>query len=582
MRRVSDILSLPTPWLLAAALSAPVFAHDFPVTGPISGSWYTASRSGEGWVVQVLKDDRAFVAWFTYPAAGDAGDQAWLTGVGTIENNLIDITNLQRFSGPQFGPGFDPGAAIAEDWGTLQLAFDGCDLGEISFTGPPAYGNEVRFVERLTRIGGLHCDDPVTPMPLPQRPVSSAWYDPSHNGEGWFLEELGDGRVNMYWFTYDATGQQAWMTGVGTRSGNIVEFSEVFIVTGPVFGQGFDTNEVVLTDWGEMTFTLSNCNQATIDYVSVLPDFGSGQLAPVRLTELDGVNCSDTPPLVEGAWRNIVVSPDPRTEVTMARLGNEAYVIGGFGGPTAIESYDLVSGDWNTHAPLPIGRNHAMATAFEDEVFVFGGYTGESFGRNTTTGFAYSPTSNSWRQLTDIPGASVAGGRAVTLGDHIYLAGGLAGAMYRYHPASDSYDTLPSPGGERDHSSVVALNGEIWVIGGRSSFGGTTNSVRIYNPANEQWRDGPAMNDARSGFGAAVVQGQIMVVGGEVFGDSSFSLTTLEVFAPSTGQWHRGPPLPVPLHGLGAVEFDGKLFTAGGSREAGLVTIAGRNFLYEP
>ena len=37
--------------------------------------------------------------------------------------------------------------------------------------------------------------------------MSGAWYDPTHNGEGFLLELLEPDEAIIYWFTYDETGK---------------------------------------------------------------------------------------------------------------------------------------------------------------------------------------------------------------------------------------------------------------------------------------------------------------------------------------------------------------------------------------
>lgn len=584
-------MSLSASVLLTALVLGPAqVKHEFPIDGSISGSWYTAERSGEGWVVQVMPDNQAFVAWFTYPPTLDDGPQLWLVGSGTVSNDVITIDNLQQFSGPQFGPDYDPADLVAQDWGPLLLGFETCAIGELSFTGPAEFGEEIRPIERLTAIGDLPCGEvaqnaqPGQAKGSARRPVSSAWYDPSHNGEGWFLEELGDGRVNLYWFTYDDQGRQAWITGVGNREGDVIQIDELFLVTGPVFGAGFSSDDVTLTPWGSLSFTLQACDLASLSYASDLPGFGSGTLAPQRLTRLAGLECQDLPdqPLISGTWQDVKAAPTARSELSAAQIDGKVYVVGGFGGTSVLEAYDPASDAWTTLAPIPQARNHHMAGALNGELYVFGGFINDLFGTVTRTAYAYNPQTNSWRQLADLPGDAASAGRAVALDGHLYIVGGIGPRGFRYDPATDSYDTLPAAGGSRDHSTVVAFQGEVWVLGGRGRFSGAENSVRILNPQSGEWRDGPAMQFVRSGFAAAVVQGQIMVAGGEILGTSPAMISSFEVFAPATGQWRSGPSLPLALHGFGAVELGGRLFTAGGSTLAGGISNPNRNLFYDP
>ena len=45
--------------------------------------------------------------------------------------------------------------------------------------------------------------------------LSGTWFDPEHDGEGFVLEILEQGRAVVYWFSYDTKGRQRWMLSVG-------------------------------------------------------------------------------------------------------------------------------------------------------------------------------------------------------------------------------------------------------------------------------------------------------------------------------------------------------------------------------
>ncbi len=576
---VSPIRLLGCALLLSASLA---WSQEPAVDGGFTGSWFDPDRSGEGWVLEILHDGTAFVAWFTYPpAAKGSPRQAWLVGSGTVDENRVTFPNLQQFSGPVFGPGFDPDALTASDWGPLEFTFSGCDAGTLSYAGPAEFGAAERAVVRLTGIGDAPCP---AAKGGASRPVSSAWFDPSHNGEGWFLEELGDGRVNMYWFTYDANGNAAWVTGVGMRDGDWIVFDDVFLVTGPAFGEDFDPDAVTLEPWGTVTFELLECNLARLEYDSVLPGFGEGSLDPVRLTLLDRVTCEDADPnapLTGGTWREIAPSFFPRSEVTAAVLDGIVYLSGGFGGPRVLESYDLATDQWTTHPAMPEGKNHHMAVGHQGQIYVFGGLSESTFSQ-TRSAFAYNPATMQWRQIADLPQTKAAANVALSFGSHIYLLGGTGSApTLRYDPASDSYATLPqSTETRRNHSSAAVFGDELWLLGGRGTQGNVV-SVEIFDPLAGTWRNGPDMLEGRSGFGAAAVQGQLMVVGGEAL-NTGQTLRSLEIYVPSRNQFVPGPDMPIRLHGIVAVEVDGKLLVLGGSEFAGEVTAAGRNYLYDP
>ena len=120
--------------------------------------------------------------------------------------------------------------------------------------------------------------------------ISGAWYDTSHDGEGWLLDILADGRALVNWFTYDPEGNQAWFLNTGQVEGDTIRFN-LLVPSGTDFGPTFDPDRVNRPPWGRATFKFDDCNSGTMNYDSPLPGYGSGSLALTRLTKLSGLEC---------------------------------------------------------------------------------------------------------------------------------------------------------------------------------------------------------------------------------------------------------------------------------------------------
>jgi hypothetical protein len=134
---------------------APVAAPELEA-GRLSGSWYDPSHSGEGYVLEVLADQRALVYWFSFDGAGA---RRWFFGTGAIDGGRLVFDDLYTTAGARFGAGFDPDDVALQDWGALVLDLD-CAGGAARFepteNGFPA--GELSLV-RLSRLLGLECGD---------------------------------------------------------------------------------------------------------------------------------------------------------------------------------------------------------------------------------------------------------------------------------------------------------------------------------------------------------------------------------------------------------------------------------------
>ncbi|MEE4174364.1 MAG: hypothetical protein V2I57_08950 [Xanthomonadales bacterium] len=127
----------------------------------LTGSWYNPAQDGHGFNFQALDETTLLAFWYTYDAAGNS---TFL--VGTLE--LDEITGeyagtLQRTDGMVFGD-FDPGTVDRTDWGTLSVAFDGCNSGVAAWQSTMAGFPDVTIpIQRLTRTNLFVCiDDPAT------------------------------------------------------------------------------------------------------------------------------------------------------------------------------------------------------------------------------------------------------------------------------------------------------------------------------------------------------------------------------------------------------------------------------------
>jgi len=119
-----------------------------------SGSWYDPSHSGEGYVLEVLSDQRTLVYWFGFD---DQGRRRWFFGTGELLGDSLRFNDMLTTSGARFGAAFDPDVVELSRWGSLQLEL-GCDQGLASFEpSEPGFPAGTLDLTRLTRLSGLDC-----------------------------------------------------------------------------------------------------------------------------------------------------------------------------------------------------------------------------------------------------------------------------------------------------------------------------------------------------------------------------------------------------------------------------------------
>jgi N-acetylneuraminic acid mutarotase len=283
--------------------------------------------------------------------------------------------------------------------------------------------------------------------------------------------------------------------------------------------------------------------------------------------------------MTHGEWVFLASMQISRSEYSIAAIDGQIYAPGGFAGgnppnpSNALERYDPGTNTWEFLAILPKMRHHAMVVDSEGDLFLFGG---DDYSGRGPDAWIYDPLTDEWQTISPMP-IHVTAATAVVLDEHIYVFGGLGhllsdlpfnGEVQRYDPRQDQWEILSTVPVEVNHCTAVALDGEIYVIGGRDAS--TDYSlVQIYDPQGDTWREGEPLQLGRAGHAAVVVDGLIYVLGGERINSEDYSvLDSVEIFDPSTQSWSDGVPMPVGLHGVPAVEIDGTIFVVGGSELA--------------
>ena len=542
-----------------------------------SGSWYGTERNGEGFTLQSLENGTGHAIWFTYPPEGSTAQQAWIyASGGRVEGDRIRFEGAVTTRGPRFGPGFDPAALQMIPWGTIEFRFSSCNEAQMTYSGPSGWGSGTRTLTRLTALSELECTGKRHVGIRGERTLaglrarSGSWFDPAHNGEGWQVEELPDGRSQVYWFTYDERGEQVWTIGVSPTSGTRMVIEDNYRPVGTRFGAAFNPAQVRLERWGRLELDLNTCLAGTLRYQSVQGNFGSGTLSPTRLTMPAGAVCLEGTPAVptNATWSQGADQPEAASESAATRIGNHAYVAGGFGDPAGFKRFNLDTNTWTTLAPLPGGRDHLFVVALHDEVYVTGG--NDNGPRvSAVPGWRYVAAENRWQEVPGLPRYTQAGSTA--LGGFGYF-GTVVGAMRQFDPRTGAWREIAGDNSitARDHSQLVAFQGEVWMIGGRSGSR-TTGLVSIWDPASETWRPGPLLNTPRAGFAAAATSTTLFVAGGENLTTDPWSVVgSAEAIAAGEERWTRMAAPPLAVHGVPGVVHGNSFVILGGSTAAGV------------
>jgi len=271
-------------------ITSETLGDPFVIEAGISSAWYDPAHNGEGFMLEILADNRAVMYWFTYNLEGA---QDWYIAEGEIQGNRILFPELMQVSGGVFGPDFDPELVTRKVVGSASFIFSSCDSGAMEWLIDED-GNDRRNgrmnLTRITRVMGLECGRPMGPPEIPEGQLSGSWYDPTHSGEGYVLEVLIDRSVLVYWFSFDPQGNRRWFFGMGEVMDGKLVFNEMLTTSGGIFGEDFDPESVEVNPWGSLELELQ-CDTGVARFTPSEEGFPAGTLDLTRITFLEGLSC---------------------------------------------------------------------------------------------------------------------------------------------------------------------------------------------------------------------------------------------------------------------------------------------------
>ncbi|GAA4440128.1 hypothetical protein GCM10023188_37010 [Pontibacter saemangeumensis] len=237
-------------------------------------------------------------------------------------------------------------------------------------------------------------------------------------------------------------------------------------------GQIFGTKEV----W---KYVVSD--GTTPDRYERLPDLpiavAAGQLEYLngRLHHIGGTNAARTSNLgnhyvlqlndLAAGWKTLASLPSPRHHAGSAVHDGKIYFIGGQTGHDSnlttsklVHQYDPVTNTWKLVADLPVptganGRGHisSAVVVVDERIIVLGGETEHVTGRTNMVS-AYTPSTNTWENITPLPKSRYSGVAAL-LGGNIYYTGG--------SNSSTTYKGIPGEqAGEQQVLSFTLMNAD--------------------------------------------------------------------------------------------------------------------------
>jgi N-acetylneuraminic acid mutarotase len=310
-------------------------------------------------------------------------------------------------------------------------------------------------------------------------------------------------------------------------------------------------------------------------------------------------------------WKKGAPFPVPDEELYGVAANGKLYVIGGWDDGKAggvNYEYDPATDKWTKKQPMPRPAHHAALAAANGKIYVMGGFVAPSdtalplgaAWQPIDNAWQYDPATDSWKSLPPVPtkrGSAVAveaGGKIYTIGgattmegrvlddsrgrleskDQFFTAFGPSRVLSVnevYDPATNKWETRQAMSVPRNHAFGGAVNGKIYVIGGRTGQGfiltaTNTDVVEEYDPISDSWNaPKERMPTARSGGVSGTDGRRIFVAGGEVTTQELVgAFRAIEAYDPLTDSWSTLPSMPMPRHGAAGAVIGNRLYLVSG------------------
>ena len=292
-----------------------------------------------------------------------------------------------------------------------------------------------------------------------------------------------------------------WSTGTAVARGAIQETAAV-AVDGKVYViGGFDDDEGIVahvqiydtatgtwSDGPDLPSALHDANAAT-DGTTI---FVGGALSGASFAAVG--DTYSLAPATETQWtvRTAMPAARARGAAVSAMIAGKLYVAGGYrmgGAVDLVDVYDPATDTWTALAALPATRDHACGGAIDGELIVAGGRTSQNAPLPDVWSFA--PGTNTWTARPPMPTGRGGTGCGVIAGA-LYVTGGEGNSaapsgvfpqVEAFTPATNTWQQLAEMPEPRHGVGGAVWDGALYLCGGanRAGFGAIASTV-VFRP----------------------------------------------------------------------------------------------------
>ena len=251
---------------------------------------------------------------------------------------------------------------------------------------------------------------------------------------------------------------------------------------------------------------------------------------------------------------------------------------GGAPALSTVDIYDTRTNSWQKAASIPTARISAEAVAFSSDIYVFGGRK-EMRGEYTKIVEMYDTRTDIWVKKRDMPIPRKGFVTAVVDGKIYLIGGSIhnkklgkqeaTGLVEVYDPLTNRWEKRKDMPTEREWAKAEAVDGKVYVLGGEVSVLGLplgdrlVNSIEEYNPKTNKWRKRPSIPMPKCWFETVAINNEIWTIGGYNPENGFRRIDFVDIYDPTHNRWREAQPLITPKSTT-AVVVKGTIYLLGG------------------
>ena len=279
-----------------------------------------------------------------------------------------------------------------------------------------------------------------------------------------------------------------------------------------------------------------------------------------------------------GSWREEPSDLVARDELRAAVIGQRVYLATGHGHDATslrtVTVFDVRSRRYVPGPPAPVPLDHAILVSHRGALYLAGGW---EKGRPSKRMWTFSPRTRRWRELASM-GVPRAAPAAAVMGDRLYVVGGVSTHFEHEANAMRSMDVYdfrtgrwqpgPAMRTPRHHAGAAAVDGRLYVVGGRTGKLFGLAQLERFDPVQRKWASLTPLPWGVGGLGAVAAGGEVVAISG---GNDVEGWVTPGTwgFDPRRGTWRRLPDLRIARHSMAAAVAGDRIYVFGGSQCAG-------------